>query len=76
MRGGYGGGSSSESQATPHPLFSHTLNGVERGGLSIMQFLSIRDCRILLPEVVYIALKCSLARVQFSQDHHLSVLPL
>lgn len=36
----------SESQATLHPLFSHTLNGVERGGLSIMRSLSIRDCRI------------------------------
>lgn len=39
---------SSESQATPHPLFSHTLNSMNGGGLSIMQSLSIRDCWIFL----------------------------
>lgn len=48
----------SESQATLHPLFSHTLNGVERGGLSIMQSLSIRYCSILLhTRVMCITLK-------------------
>lgn len=33
-----------ESQATLHPLFSHNLNGMERGCLSIMQSLSVSDC--------------------------------
>lgn len=53
---------SSESQATLHPLLSHTLNGVERGGLSIMRSLSIRDCAILLPKVLDITLKRNLVQ--------------
>lgn len=33
---------SSESLATPHPLFSYALNGMKSGGLSIIQSVNQR----------------------------------
>lgn len=44
-----------ESQATPHPLFSQSLNSIKRRGQSIMQPLSATDCGTKLFNVaVYI----------------------
>lgn len=43
----------SGSHTILYSLFSPFLNGVEKGALSILRSLSIRDCRMLLPKVLF-----------------------